>query len=48
MTEVRDPLKRNGDDIYGLGKLKKRLEGDSIPLNPETGRSLSSLKSFQP
>lgn len=31
-----------------MGKLKKRLEGGSINVNPETGRSISSLKSFKP
>lgn len=34
MTDVIDPLKGNGDDIDGLGRLKKRLEGDSVPINP--------------
>ena len=32
-----------------MGRLKKRLEGEQpIPLNPETGRSKTSLKSFRP
>ena len=46
MTNVRDPLINNNDQIYGKSKLKRRLNGERIPAVPETGRSLSSLKSF--
>ncbi len=53
MTEVKEPLKGFGhEDGYGLGRLKKRLEGDNIPsgipMNPSTGRSATSLRSFKP
>lgn len=41
-------MKGYGEDIHSKGRLKSRLEGETIPLNPETGRSKNSLKSFRP
>ena len=38
MTEVKEPLKGFGhEDGYGLGRLKKRLEGDNIPSGISSG-----------
>lgn len=41
-------MKGYDEDLYGNNRLKKRLEGQTINAGPETGRSISSLKSFKP
>lgn len=48
MTEVKEPL-TNANDIYGLSMLRRRLNGEVVPLKQEnTNRSSTSLKSFRP
>jgi len=50
MSDFKKPLQANGDDIYGPSALRRRLNGDTIPMNnkQESSRSISSLKSFRP
>lgn len=33
MTEIKEPLKENDENIYGVSKLKKRLDKDGLPLS---------------
>jgi len=50
MSDFKKPLQANEEDIYGPSALRKRLNGDVIPMNnkQESSRSISSLKSFRP
>jgi hypothetical protein len=45
---MKEPLKAMADDIFGMGKLRRRLEGQPNSMNPETGRSMGSVRSFKP
>lgn len=45
MTEIKEPLKENDENIYGVSKLKKRLDKDGLP---QSVRQLMTPKSFQP
>lgn len=47
MSEIKEPLGVN-NDIYGLSVLRRRLNGEVIPMKMESNRSISSLKQFQP
>ncbi len=47
MKDFKTPLKQD-DDIYGQSALRKRLNGNTIPMKQETNRSMSSLKDFRP
>lgn len=50
MTDVKDPLGAFAADIYGKGRLKKRLDGEDgvAPKGQESSRSTASKKSFRP
>lgn len=49
MNDVKAPLDPVNADIYGIGKLKRKLEGtEAMQLRPESNRSVNTLKSFRP
>lgn len=48
MTDMKEPLKGADENIYGISKLKKKLENSFEPSTPQSIRSLISPKSFQP
>lgn len=47
MTDLKQPL-QSGEDLYGPSALRRRLNGDTLPIKQESNRSMSSLKSFRP